>query len=209
MERYQRPYIGPVEIRDESGRVIPYGRRWEGSPPDESYELLTHPERFAPLHPVADALVDYLIAQYNVAVDHYPLLDSLHQQPAPTVVRAVRLTPLAPQTAPLTFVYSGLPGIHLHAGAVSCWPFPSCGCDACDEVWDEAADQLEEIVRHVVSGRFAERLRHQGSSWWMESTNVFSDGDSWASTQVNRETLADVQRRMAGVPEKWRPWPRL
>ena len=44
--------------------VIEYGNRWAsrgGTPPEDSYSVDEHPERFAPLHTVAAALIDYLV----------------------------------------------------------------------------------------------------------------------------------------------------
>lgn len=208
MDGYQRPDIGPVVILDEAGNEIPYGQRWEGIPPDESYSVVSHPERFAPLHDVADALVDHLIGHFDVTADHDPPLNSLHHGPEVDVVRAVRLTPSDPGAAPLTFIHTQLPGIHLHAGAVTSWSFPSCGCDACDEVWDEVADELEETVRAVVTGGFAERLRRQGLSWWMEHSTSSRDRDSWASQRVSRGEVKELRGRMSEVPDNWHAWPR-
>jgi|GEM_PF-4358317 len=60
-----RSYIKPVELRDSNGNTIDYGNRWvsfDGFPPETSYSVIEHPERFVPLHLVAAALIDYLAA---------------------------------------------------------------------------------------------------------------------------------------------------
>lgn len=66
---YARPEI-PVQVfRDAAGQIIEYGNRWgAGAPPEDSYSVDTHPERFAPLHTVAEALIAHLTAGYDTAV---------------------------------------------------------------------------------------------------------------------------------------------
>src|SRR5690606_12708315 len=65
----RRPEIDAPVFRDADGRVIDYGNRWSGSPPEDTYSVDTHPERFAPLSVVADALVDHLRETFEVEVD--------------------------------------------------------------------------------------------------------------------------------------------
>lgn len=57
MSSYLRPAIDSPVFRDDDNQVIDYGCRWPDSPPDDAYSVDRHPERFAPLHRVADALV--------------------------------------------------------------------------------------------------------------------------------------------------------
>ena len=83
MTEYSRPDVEPVVFRDDSGCVINYGSRWDaqgGSPPEDSYEVVTHPERFAPLHTVATALIDHLVTTYDVTVEegYSVTVDLLH-----------------------------------------------------------------------------------------------------------------------------------
>ena len=106
MSEYTRPQIESVEFRDDDGNVIEYGNRWAsrgGTPPEDSYSVDEHPERFAPLHTVAAALIDYLVSNYEVDVEEgRHVTDGL--LPAPTVeetVRAERLTPREQACAPL------------------------------------------------------------------------------------------------------------
>lgn len=102
--------------------------------------MATHPERFAPLHTVATALLHHLAARYDVTVEEGAGLAAvLEHAPAPDqVVRACRLTPRGPareSTAPLTIVLTRFPGVLMHAGALASFAFPVCGCDACDDSW--------------------------------------------------------------------------
>lgn len=66
---YARPLIEASVFRDADGAVIEYGNRWHGSPPEETYSVDTHPERFAPLHVVADAILAHLQATCEVEID--------------------------------------------------------------------------------------------------------------------------------------------
>ena len=91
---YTRPSIDTPVFRDVGGQVIDYGNRWSGSPPEDTYSVDTHPERFAPVHTVADALIDHLRDTYDVVVEEGEEMaaDLLH--PAfHDVVRAVRIRP--------------------------------------------------------------------------------------------------------------------
>jgi|GEM_PF-6971909 hypothetical protein len=97
---YVRPPIAPAVFVDDLGR--PYGERWGMvATPEDSCSVVSHPERFAPLHEVADALVDWLRATFVVQVEEGAELaaDLLH--PQPSVLRAVRLTPAHPDAASL------------------------------------------------------------------------------------------------------------
>ncbi|PJI53767.1 hypothetical protein CTI14_23830, partial [Methylobacterium radiotolerans] len=66
---YVRPVLPLLDFHDESGDVIRYGHRWpDGIAPEESYSRESHPERFAPLPLVVDALVEHLRREYTVEV---------------------------------------------------------------------------------------------------------------------------------------------
>jgi hypothetical protein len=66
---YQRPSIDARVFRNADGLLIDYGNRWAGSPPEDTYSVDTHPERFAPLHEVADALITHVCDSYDVEVE--------------------------------------------------------------------------------------------------------------------------------------------
>jgi hypothetical protein len=163
MSTYHRPAFPVQEYRDDLGRPISYGQRWEGSPPEDAYSRISYPERFAPLHAVADALIDWLQETFDVSVDESPEVASDLLRPPEDVVRAVRIVPSDKRAAGLSFVLTGFPGVYLHAGALHDFHFPVCGCDACDEGVLELADDLEWTVRTVVQGGYAERFFPGGS----------------------------------------------
>lgn len=159
MMGYQRPDFPNGTFRDASGEVIPYGRRWRGeSPPEEAYRVSTHSERFAPLHAVAEALIEYLLRRYDAWSRDDPAVVADLMSGRDDIVRAVRITPAGDDAAPLTFAFTGYPGVVLHAGLLHDFHFPSCGCDACDESAAALADELEETVTAVTDGRYRETL---------------------------------------------------
>lgn len=166
MTEYVRPPLPDVVLYDESGAPIPYGARWGGeSPPEDSYSRLTHLERFAPLHTVAEALISWIESTFDVDTVEGPEVaaDLLH--PKDEVTKAVRLTPRQPDCAALTFVMTSQPGMFLHAGALHDFYFPVCSCDACDEELAGLAEELEWTVRTVVGGQYSERFDRWPSQW--------------------------------------------
>lgn len=171
MSEYMRPHIESVEFRDDDGNVIEYGNRWAsrgGSPPEDSYSVEEHPERFAPLHTVAAALIDHLVSNYEVDVEegHHVTADLLHAPTAEETVRAVRLTPRRDACAPLVFVLTSYPALRVHAGTLFREFYPSCGCNACDERWDDVADELEWQVFAIVGGGFTEEVSEPRRAKW-------------------------------------------
>ncbi len=171
MSEYMRPQIEPVEFRDDDGNVIEYGSRWAscgGTPPDDSYSVKEHPERFAPLHTVVATLIDYLVSTYEVDVtEGHPVTNGLLDAPtAEETVRAVRLTPRGDECAPLVFVLTDCPAVRLHAGTLFREFYPSCGCKACDERWDDVADELEWQVFAIVGGGFTEEVSEPRRAKW-------------------------------------------
>ncbi len=238
MSEYARPDVDPMVFRDDAGRVIEYGSHWAergGSPPEDSYSVVSHPERFAPLHTVATALIDHLTATYDVEVEegYEVTADLLHPPTADETVRAVRLTPRATACAPLVVVLTAYPGVRIHAGVLFNEAFPSCGCDACDEWWDAVADDLEWQVFAIAGGRFAEAVSEprrpkwsydagHGISLGMGQTVSYDlrgvDGVSGRSGQSRAEDVPAVllERARATLDAVgpvssgggWMPWPR-
>lgn len=164
MSEYRRPEIESLVFFDEGGNVIDYGNRWPEGPPDDSYSAITHPERFAPLHAVADSLIRYLASNYQVHVDEgIALLRGIGERPfdlpdAEDIDRVVRLVPEGEDCSPLLFVYTSYPGLCIYAGMLGAFIYPDCGCDACDETWEGAVESLEEDVLAIVGGRYREMV---------------------------------------------------
>lgn len=72
--------------------MINYGsRRDRAGRPADTYSIDSHPERFAPLHLVADALIEHLAQTYDVQVSR----DASHADDFlrhPALERVTRLT---------------------------------------------------------------------------------------------------------------------
>ena len=128
-----RPDVAPQSFRDAADILISYGERWgTGSPPDDTYSVLTHTERFQPLHDIAHALIAYLDLAYDVTLSE-TRAPCRRVRALRRATTAVHITPASPRSAPITFIFTDLPGVVAMAGALLEEPFPSCGCDACDE----------------------------------------------------------------------------
>ncbi len=211
MEQYTRPNIPTLEFRDAEGNVIPYGERWGmDGPPDDAYSVLTHPERFRPVHDVARALIAYLERTYDVTVSEGPALLAEVSERYVRATAAVRLTPANPRSAPITVVFTDPPGIVLVAGALLVEPLPGCGCDACDDSAETVADDLEWRVFAVVEGGFTERVTRRLRTWvshGLERSDGYRGGEGLAGADTTRRQLADARDRLAPLDGgRWEPW---
>ncbi|MEO8528305.1 MAG: DUF6226 family protein [Pseudolysinimonas sp.] len=137
MDGYRRPALDIREFRGADGEVIPYGHRWPGHPADETYSVTAHPERFAPLLEVARSLARALPPANRPGGDGI-LID---------------------------IVETPFPGVIVNIGDLE-FPFPHCGCDACDEGVEEVASRMEELVDAVVDNRF--EVTATGHYYWGE-----------------------------------------
>ncbi|WP_144672849.1 DUF6226 family protein [Arthrobacter sp. U41] len=210
--RYVRPDLPTETYYSHAGEPIPYGRQWGADGPDpDSYSVDSHPERFAGLHLVARALIDHLTAVYDVDVQDDPVHAGELLMEGKGVLRAVKVTPRDPEEAPLTFVLTGYPGVMVHAGVLHDFPFPVCGCDACDETAETVADRLEMLVLTVAAGGYSERYP-VGRKRWSEYALAAFDGSGSESGQgepacVNAARLHDAEVRLREVTGAWKPWP--
>lgn len=217
MSAYVRPVVPDQVFYDADGRVVDYGERWGGeSPPAESYSIDPHPERFAPLHDVARALIDHLVEAYDVtAVDDLSHAGDLWY-PRDDVVRAIRLSPNAPDAAGLTVVFAGYPLVVVRAGLLSEWTYPDCGCGACDETWQGQADEMEWQIFAVLAGSLVETvegvlgrrgLRLEASSTVTAIDGSQSQGATFPSRPATKSRMAAARRTLAAIPGGWAPWP--
>lgn len=212
MSEYQRPTIATEVYRDEEGLLVDYGRRWEGmSPSDESYSQISHPERFAPLHTVATSLVEWLQDTFDVVVESDPRVVADLLLVPDEVVRAIRVTPRDPASAPLTFVLTPFPGVYLHAGSLNDFHFPACGCDACDDNVVSLLEELEWTVRTVVSGGYTEHLDDWPASWIdykLEEPGIGLNSGRRAVGELPEERVK-LARPVMPANGQWLPWQEL
>lgn len=207
---YERPLIDAPVFRDSGGQIIDYGNRWDGSPPEDTYSVDTHPERFAPLHTIANALIEHLRETYDVEVDEgmETAVDLL--RPAyHDVLRGVRIRPNDPACASLTLVCTAYPGIYMHAGLLHDFHYPVCGCDACDSNWHAEADELERQVLAVVTGNYRENIE-LGLRPGVEYAYTYPDGASSGRSRAQdlpAERLKAAKPILRDLSEGWAAWP--
>jgi len=211
---YVRPAIKAPVIVDDSGEVIQYGSRWgvEG-PPLQMYSVVQHPERFAPVVTVAQAMVEYLTRAYDVTVRENGTggrklrYNVAEEQSGPSTARVVIVAPNQSDAAPITFIFTDFPSVTVEAGAFFSSTYPDCGCEACDEEWSGTADALEKTVLAVVNGTFSElhkgsriltRIAYPGGSL---------DGDSTLKDEpYSTEYTSWAKHLLDSLPCGWQPW---
>lgn len=172
---------------DAHGQPIPYGHRWafDEGPPQDTYSVTAHPQRFNPLHAVAEGLIEYLAGRYAVSVARTETVD---------------LIPM--RGASLTFDRSDaeFAGVRLVVGGFARRWYPMCGCDACDEDVIDSIEDLEDFVFAVVDGEYAQWRRGR------TITEVIYSGNSviW---QSSRKVSREESRRARALPGRYPPWP--
>ena len=210
--RYVRPPLPAATYYAREGEPIPYGRQWGADGPDpDSYSVDSHPERFAGLHVVARALIDHLAAVYDVDVQDDPVHAGEIVVDVKDVLEAVKVSPRNPGAPALTFVLTGYPGVVVHAGVLHDFPFPVCGCDACDETVETTADRLEMLVLSVAAGGYSERYPVGRKRWSEYALTAFdgsgSEGGQGEPASAAATRLQDAELRLREVDGGWSPWP--
>ncbi|KXZ57735.1 hypothetical protein Mlaev_02516 [Microbacterium laevaniformans] len=121
------------------------------------------------------------------------------------------MRPREPDCAGLTFAFTAFPGLLLHAGLRHDFPFPLCGCDACDTSWQSEADELEEHVFAVVSGTYSESVERrdaEAAAWYQVRYPTGSSGGFSNAIPVPAERRAAAEPISRRLPSGWRAWPR-
>jgi hypothetical protein len=186
-------------------------RVFSEGPPPGVYSVETHLERFAPLHLVAEALIEHLAGTYDVVVGNDPAHVADFIRPT-DVVRVTRVAPTDPVAAPLTFGFIAHPGVILHAGLLHDFIYPACGCDACDETAADQAEQLEWQVLAVAAGHYRESYTPDVDLPLSFSLQMVGDvGTQGGRSQVtgySTERLAAAGERLRELPGGgWARWP--
>jgi len=209
MNGYRRPSIAAEIFSDEQGHPVDYGNRWDGaSPPTEAYSRVSNLQRFAPLHAVANALIEWLQNSFDVTIEQSPTTATDLLGVPDDVVSAIRVVPHDPSAATLTFVLTRFPGVVIHAGSLHDFRFPGCGCDACDDSATSVADELEWTVRTVVSGGYSERIDPWPGRW--VEYRLDEPGDQMHSGRSRTSALPKdrVKSARTALPSgsRWLPW---
>lgn len=208
MDTYRRPDVPAAVFHDATGAVVPHGSRWgPDGPPEDSYSVVTHSERFRPLHTVADAVAAHLAARYDVDVEH----EDAPARDEPGAVRVTTLRPRDPDAATVTLVRTDFPGVVVRAGHLLSAHLPPCGCDACDDTWEQVADELEHTVAAVVAGTFQEWCaRRDGVTWAGHALGPHRGRSSSGETVAGTASDGRGATACAGpgdAPVVWAPWP--
>ncbi|MDE2686466.1 MAG: DUF6226 family protein [Chloroflexota bacterium] len=180
---------------------------WDGEgPPDEAYLRVTEPERFWPLHEWTLEVVDRLLREYDVTLEESKLTD--YEIELSTLVRPImKLTPGQDSCAPITIVFTDFPGITVRVGRWVTDHFPSCGCDACDEMPDEEFEGFTELLDDVVAGRFRESMRLQpGGDGWSSREFWSAEGHSSGESRVPRAKAERILNGKSEIVLEWQPW---
>lgn len=175
----------------------------EGSdgPDEAAYGRVTHPERFAPLHGVARDLIARLQQEFDVLATVGPEADAEWAADG-EVISVVRLVPRSGGGTHLTVALDRFPGVRLRYGRTGgSGHYPQCGCDACDEQVDEAADRLHATVQQLVAGTYSEELVRTPAGAEITTRNSYGSG----TAHYYGDEAASL-----GEPWKqdWPPWPR-
>ena len=216
MHEYARPVIKARQYRDGSGAVIRYGSRWAGSPPDDAYSRVSNPDRFAPLQTVAEALIEHLRAAFGVDIAELAESTTTSGTSGTSgTTKVLTVTPQPADAAPLVFRFTNFPDVEIRAGVRFREAFPSCGCDACDETWDNAADEMERLVLAVTDGKFSERIALPGAPAATASVEHRIEAPGgWVRSGVTHgaqpdAALRDDAARLDRLPRgRWQPWTR-
>ena len=180
---------------------------WSGEgPPEEAYSRVTEPERFAPLHDWALDTAARLEREYEVTRVEGAGLD--HDLERSQISRpTVKLTPLHESGPPVTIVFTDFPGLAVRMGRWFTDWFPSCGCDACDEMPDGVFEEFMELVRCVVSSGFRESLYlpRRGDGW---CTREFRSDEYHRSggSRVSRDEARSILSNQDEIILEWTPW---
>ena len=143
---------------------------------------------------------------YDVALEEgFGLDDRLERTPLSRPM--VRLTPLQESCATVTIAFTDSPGLRVRVGRWATDGFPSCHCDACDEMPEEEFEKLTELLHDVVAGRFGESMRLQpdGTGW---SSQEFwnEDGPRSGVSLESSDKAARILDGKAQVVVEWMPW---
>ena len=186
--------------------MVWFSRGVEG-PPDDAYSGVTEPERFRPLHDWAIEAVARLQTNYEATLDEGMGMDTELER-FPLSRTTIKVTPLQGSCAPITIAFTDFPGLAVRYGRWDTEWFPSCGCDACDEMPEEEFERFTELLSDVVAGRFRESLylRPEGDGW---STREFWSADHFRSSGGSRMPRVKASQILDGEKEivlEWMPW---
>ena len=178
----------------------------EGAP-GEAYSRVTEPERFRPLHEWALESVARLQSEYEISLDEGEGIDAGLER-VPLSRPTLKLTPLQDSCAPITIAFTDFPGLGVRVGHCVIEWFPSCGCDACDEMPDDEFERFTELLSDVVAGRFRESLDLGLAGDGRSSMELWSGNHRRRSrgSRVPRDAASRILNGKKKIALEWTPW---
>ncbi len=177
-------------------------------PPDDAYSRVTGPERFRPLHDWTLELIREIQAEFEVECAEWHGPDAELERV--TLARPLlKLAPPGDNRAPIIVAFTTFPALAVRFGRWRVDWFPSCGCDACDEVADVEFSRFRELVDCVLSGQFRESLymTPHGHGW--REHEFWSDSHhSKGKSRVETDQIAEMLAGANSMAVAWLPWPR-
>lgn len=163
---FAMPTIPVRQWYDADGTPITYGQRWgTAGPPESAYSATSNTERFAPLHAIADALVEHLLTAFDCEVDAEPSepgdVRAVLVRPSTAAAAARDRVPPSAAAAGIRIAWTDFPGVRARLGGEVDEAAPFCGCDACDEPLDDAARRFCGRVLDAVFASSAWRARER------------------------------------------------
>jgi hypothetical protein len=216
--KYSRPVIASREYFDDLGQPVAYGRGRNSvrtqDQLDAATNVFSHQERYEPVFRTAEALIDYLSSEYEVSVDedlrHVASITVTRDDPGTDLVRLVRIDPVSAQCATLYLGFGHRPGqITIAAGSFSTFDLWFCGCEACDEPWEDVAEDLETVVLSLVAHGLTETIdsfRWGRARYWAGPTGKEYEG-SLPKSSMRPEMLANAKQAALKLEAgRWKPW---
>ena len=202
---YRYSGLGPSPMGpDRAGQPV--------GPPDEAYGRVTNPERFLPLHSSILELMDRMEQTFDVHRTEGFGLDEELEGKRGTARPSILLTPADINGAPITVTFSDFPGLYIRFGRWVTEPFPSCGCDACDESAEEEFERLTELVDIVTAGGFQEAVRCPRGPFardgWRKYEFRSPTHRSSGESRISRSRSLQMTGGARHVRLDWQPWPR-
>lgn len=179
--------------------------------PTDAYSRVTNPERFR-------ALVVHALAVFERLRTACDVTELASFEPLPGVIAPfeharppITLVPAVSNAAPLGIAFTPFPGVIVRYGRWHAMPFPTCGCDACNETADAEAARFDSLTRRVVAGQLTEELRIPrlfGDARLSHRLGGGDDGfgcdEGWTTIQ---RTAARALRGGAPHVARWQAWP--
>ncbi len=188
------------------------GSRWGGEePPPEAYSRVTNAERFRPLHPAMLEIIGRLEKDFQAKRTEGCGLDEELGSGLDLARPGARLSPKDLDAAPIVVVFTAFPGLHVRFGRWYKEPFPSCGCDACDESAEGEIERLNEMVDDVTAGRFREAIQcpmiSSSGAGWRETKFWSPDGiRSRGRSRVDGLRAREMSGGLRRLDLDWKPW---